>query len=37
MNKNIWKIVELVIYILKIIHDYDKRREESQPAEHSEE
>lgn len=35
MNKNIWKIIEIVCYILKIVADhYDTRTEKPQSAEH---
>ena len=34
MNKNFWRIVEIVFYILKLIYEYDTRRTESQSAEY---
>lgn len=37
MNKHFWKIVEAIVYILKIIYHYDTRRKEPQPAEHPQE
>lgn len=37
MNKNIWRLIELICYILKfLIDNYDTRREKPQSAEHQE-
>ena len=38
MNKNIWKIIEMTCYILKIIIDYyDTRTTKPQPTQHPQE
>lgn len=38
MNKDIWKLIEILITILKfIINYYDTRTEKPQPTEHPEE